>query len=87
MARDLIILELKEILSQKSFYLDEHDINFADENTILEESLGLDSLDMYELAIEITNKYQIYIDDKDIKRFKYLTLGEIADCINDKLFP
>ena len=69
MKKEEIVLKIKEIISENY----EIDIDDLDENELLHESYGIDSLDRIELSLDIEDKFNIEIHD-DCK-----TISEFAD--------
>lgn len=47
----------------------------------LKEDLGLDSLDMVELIVELEEQYNIEIDESDLDPAELQTLGQVHDLV------
>ena len=47
----------------------------------LKEDLGLDSLDIVELIVELEEQYNIEIDESDLDPAKLQTLGQVHDLV------
>ena len=75
--KEKIELDIINILHEKGF-TDE-----ADLETLLEDELGLDSLDKVELVMEIEKRFNIRIDDSEAD--KLLTLGDVVNLVDDKI--
>ena len=69
MKKEAIVLEIKKLINEKH----EIDIDDLDENELLHESYGIDSLDRIELSLDIEDKFNVEIHD-DCK-----TISEFAD--------
>jgi acyl carrier protein len=61
--------------------LDVHDSDF-DEDTELSE-IGMDSLDVSELALIIEDEYGVELTDEDVEQSK--TIGNLAEIVEGKL--
>ena len=69
------IAKIREIMSQKV------DLSNVTEDTELS-SLGLDSLDLVEVVMEIEEALDIKFEMDEIASFK--TLKDLVDCVNSK---
>lgn len=69
MKKEEIVLKIKEIISENY----DIDIDDLEENELLHESYGIDSLDRIELSLDIEDKFNVEIHD-DCK-----TISEFAD--------
>lgn len=58
--------------------VDESDLN---EETRLVEDLGVDSLDMVELAMELEEEFKVNLPDEEMESLK--TVGDIVKCIEN----
>lgn len=69
--------ELKEIVIDKLGV----DADMISESTRFTEDLGADSLDLYEIVIEVEDKLQIKLPDDVLKEIK--TVEDALEAIND----
>ena len=73
-----IMEQIKEILVE-TFSLDPEDVT-ADAR--LEADLGINSLELAELALRCDEEFEVEIDDEDIHRL--ITVGDVANYIEEK---
>ena len=73
-----IMEQIKEILVE-TFSLDPEDVT-ADAR--LEADLGINSLELAELALRCDEEFEVEIDDDDIHRL--ITVGDVANYIEEK---
>ncbi len=71
-----MINKLKEIICEHTG-LEDFEIN---EDTVLITDLGLNSMDLVNLACDVEDEFDIEIPDRAIKEFK--TIGDVMDFIN-----
>jgi len=74
--KDIIAVRVTEIISQK-FGVEE----FAHEHSFRDD-LGVDSLDIYEMIMEVEKEFHIKITDEDAERL--LTVGSIIKYVEQK---
>lgn len=75
MSREEIEVKVKEIVAEKA----ECEISEVNEQTNLEETLGMDSLDRVELLMEIEKEFGITIPDDDAD--KVITTKDCVDLV------
>ncbi|MBQ9511275.1 MAG: acyl carrier protein [Clostridia bacterium] len=68
---------IKEILA-KQLRIDENDI---DEDTLLREDLGVDSLDVVEMLMAIEDECGVMVPDDEIANLK--TVGDVAKYVEE----
>ncbi len=73
---------LKEIFSKQA-----PEINFdqLDSSKPLREQVEIDSYDLYQLMVKISEQFQVYIPDSQISQMK--TLDQLISFINPEILP
>ena len=69
--------EIKQLIAEEFGF----DIEHISRLSRLQEDLGLDSIDTVELALQVEDKYNIEIPDKDIE--KATTVGYLVDYVQN----
>lgn len=72
MSREEIEVKVKEIVAEKA----ECEISEVNEQTNLEETLGMDSLDRVELIMEIEKEFIISVPDDEAEK-----VSNLSDCV------
>nr|QIM10640.1 hypothetical protein PlAlph_5320 [uncultured Alphaproteobacteria bacterium] len=65
---------------------DKHSILIADEEDLLKEDLGMDSLERVEFAIRLEKKFGIVFSDEETEKFKEMTVSDVVKMIDSKLY-
>lgn len=74
--RESILAYMKELFDKDMVITDD---------TLLEDNLGMDSLDVFELNLAIENDTGIYLDDTEIDRvWSMKTIGELITFVESK---
>lgn len=74
--RESILAYMKELFDKDTVISDD---------TLLEDDLGMDSLDVFELNLAIENDTGIYLDDSEIDRvWSMKTIGELINFVESK---
>lgn len=80
MTREQILQELKTILvDDLDLHLDKADI--ADDVSLLEDGLGLDSVVLVELIAHLEQRFEIHFDDQNLEAESFENLGALADLV------
>ena len=80
--RETITTKVYEVLSEYSI---ESDITKYQENFLLKEDLGFDSLSTVNLILSLNEKFDIQIHSTDITPENFLTLKSLIDFIMKKI--
>lgn len=75
--RQITLDELIKVIRKKAEIVIDFEVK---SETILYDELGLDSLDVVELVMEVECEFFIQVDDRNIERV--LTVGELLNGIN-----
>jgi len=78
MTREDIMAKLSEILKDRGF-----DVEGISEDSKLVEDIGLDSLDLVDLTMDIEDAFSIQIPDEDLPKLD--TVGKVVDYIIEKV--
>lgn len=73
--------DLKEMLVRDLKLQDVNPEEIADDDSLFEEGLGLDSLDAVELVVLINKHYGIQIQDMEEGRVAFASINALADFI------
>lgn len=76
--------ELKEMLVRDLKLQDVNPAEIADDDSLFEEGLGLDSLDAVELVVLINKHYGIQIQDMEEGRVAFASINALADFITER---
>ena len=79
--------ELKEMLVRDLKLQDVNPEEIADDDSLFEEGLGLDSLDAVELVVLINKHYGIQIQDMEEGRVAFASINALADFITQRRTP
>ena len=82
MSREQIFYKICEILKNGSLVDMDVEIRMASNMT---ESLGLDSLDLVDLAVEIRNEFGVNISDADFYRMNTYTVGMVCEVVEREM--
>lgn len=82
MSREQIFYKICEIMRNET-QLDA-DVEIHTSNK-MEEDLGLDSLDMVDLAVEIRNEFGVDIPDADLYRMNTYTVGMVCEVVEREM--
>lgn len=77
LSREVIFDTLSEMLSE---LLDMKKSDFSEDTMIFEE-LPLDSLQLYELVVDLEERFDLQISDEAIEKIR--SVGDVADMIHD----
>lgn len=58
----------------------------AEESDLLKNDLNMDSLDRVEFAIRLEQKFNIHISDEEADRFAGMSVGDVINLVDSKLF-
>ncbi len=78
MSRQEIMEKLTEILKDRGF-----EVEGISEESKLVEDIGLDSLDLVDLTMDIEDAFSIQIPDEDLPKLD--TVGKVVDYIEQKV--
>ncbi len=76
-----LIAELKEKIIETLDLIDVVPADIAEEDPLVGGKLGLDSIDILELAMMVDKEYGLKIDSKELGREVFSTLRTLADYI------
>lgn len=85
MARDLkLVNDLKTLIitSVNLHHMDPTTIN--DETSLREGGLELDSVDILEVVVAVEQQYKVKINDADVGKKSFRTIGTIADYLESQ---
>jgi acyl carrier protein len=74
--------DLKVLLVQKLRLRDVAPASIADDEPLLRGPLGLDSIDILELALAIEERYGVKVTDEQIARKAFQTIAALADYVH-----
>ncbi|MBS3993127.1 MAG: acyl carrier protein [Bacteroidetes bacterium] len=75
--RQITLDELIKVIRNKSELTDNFEVKSS---TVLYDELGLDSLDVVELVMEVEYEFNVQVNDQNIERVR--TVGELLSGIN-----
>ena len=77
--RMLILMELRTILAEQF----EGDVDTITMETVLDEDLGADSLDVVDVLMSIEDTFSVEIPDEEIEKLR--TVGDVVSYIEEHL--
>lgn len=83
MEKEQIIAALREVVKPHLEYQSDEVVNGMNEETNLLQELGLDSVDLVEVIMDIEERFSIAIADEEIQRVK--TVRDLTALISAKL--
>ena len=82
MSREQIFYKICEIMRNETQLDADVEIHMSSK---MEEDLGLDSLDMVDLAVEIRNEFGVDIPDADFFRMNTYTVGMVCEVVEREM--